>query len=537
MQIDAKGMRVVGKRPGFRRRKVVTRVFGDGLSYSRLSLKLVLFVGTALLAYTAAFLFFVLRDERHKAQSAVEGEALRLSETIRKSVEFELLKGRRDSVQSIVAALSHQQGIEEVNIYNKQGRIVVTNKPENMGVTLDPESDECMSCHSMHPPATFVSSELQTNKIVEMDDGRRVLHKVEPLYNLPRCYVAPCHVHPQETRVLGMMDVIVSMAETDRVIVAGRNRTVLFATLLFVIVSATIALFIRHYVHVPISKLVKGTQAVAAGDLDRKVLVASKDDVGLLAESFNKMTDDLKQAREDYLRNVDKMASIGQVAAGIAHSLNTPLTTINNGLHGLRKRQAEVRDSNPALADEVGNYLGVMDEEVRHCRKVIRDLLDCARKPEPRHEPTDLKLLVASTVNSVLLNHDARVTTRLHQTMEPRLMVMCNGSYLKQAFLNILQNGYDAIEGHGVITVTTRRVDGGAEVIIEDTGCGIPERDEKRVFEPLYTTKGPGKGTGLGLAVARDIMEEHQGDIRLDRMEGRGTKVTVTIPLMEAKHV
>jgi signal transduction histidine kinase len=193
-----------------------------------------------------------------------------------------------------------------------------------------------------------------------------------------------------------------------------------------------------------------------------------------------------------------------------------------------------VQQEKPAIVAESEEYLVIMADEVNHCQNVIRDLLDCARKPEPAYEPTDVKQLVASTIDSVLLDHRGHATTKLHhQVPDSPLIVLGSSSYLKQAFLNILQNSCDAIDERGEVTVRTRRVDGRAEVVFEDTGNGMRKRDQERAFEPLFTTKRPGKGTGLGLAVARDIIEKHRGTIHLESELGQGTKVTVILPLME----
>ena len=300
--------------------------------YSRLGLKLVLFVGFVLLAYTATFLFFVLRSERRKTQSAVQGEALRLSETIRKSIEFELLEGRRESVQNLVEAVTQQKGIEEVSIYNKQGQIVVSNRRGKLGMVLDKDSEACSSCHREHPPATFVTPDLETSRIFESADGHRVLHKVEPLYNLPKCYVAPCHIHSPETKVLGMMDVSISLAEAERALATDRSKTVVFATLLFVIVSAAIGMFVHVYVYIPIRKLAAATRAVAAGDLDQKVEISRRDDMGVLAESFNRMTGDLKQAREEGERFHERLERSVQEATAELQDKTMELTTIYEGI-------------------------------------------------------------------------------------------------------------------------------------------------------------------------------------------------------------
>ncbi len=647
------------------------------IRHSGLGLKLIVFVGVALMVYTAVFLVVVLRVERDKALAAADAAAVRLSDTIQKSVEFEMLKGRRESVQDIVEAITRQKGIERVDIFNKEGRIVVSNSEKRLGSVVAKNSQTCSICHSVEPPATVIDPTLNTGRILDSGKGHRILGKVAPLYNAPKCYSAPCHVHSPEVEVLGMMDVLISLADVDRAIAGSRNRTVVFASTLFCIVAGAIGLFIHRYVHVPIRKLVIATQAVAAGDLEQNVEIHRSDEVGMLGDSFNNMVQDLRNARdatrnfqerliqsvreataevetktrelttiyegipdgialldrdmvvvnanpgfgqifgvdvsqligkkcrdampgrgemcdecpvvdamktgqpmrkasvlrtrdgrrvtvdvqafplkdaqgevvqvikyvkditeevqfEDHMRDVDKMASIGQVAAGIAHSLNTPLATLSNGLYGLRENLRKMDQENTALVEETAEYLSIMSDEVHHCQKVIRDLLDCARKPDPQYEPTDVKQLLASTINSVLLGHARNATTKLYQEGDVPLVVRASSSYLKQAFLNILQNSYDAVGEQGQVTVKARRADGKAEVIIEDTGCGMPRKAQEKAFEPLFTTKCPGKGTGLGLAVARDIIEKHGGGISLESKVGVGTRVTVVLPLMDS---
>jgi PAS domain S-box-containing protein len=642
-----------------------------------LGLKLILFVGAVLLVYTVVFLFFVLRVERDESLAAAEADAVRLSNTIRESVEYEMLKGQRESVQDIVEAITQQHGIEQVSIFNKDGEIVISNNSEDVGRVFAKSAETCHSCHSDDPPRTVIAADQKTSRIFRSGEGYRILGKVAPLYNAPTCYLAPCHVHPSETKVLGMMDVLVSLADVDRAVVAHRNRTLTFALVLFMVVSAAIGIFVHRRVHVPLEKLAARARAIAEGDFEQEVELSRSDDVGMLADSFNRMVGDLKAARknqrdfqerlvqsvrdataevetktrelttvyegipdgialldrdmkvvsanpgfgeifdtdvsrlvgrncrdvmpgrggmcdrcpavealrmgepvhkisvfrkpdgrsltldvqafpvknaegevvqvikyvkditeevefESRVRAVDKMASIGQVAAGIAHGLNTPLATLNNGLYGLRETLRKVECEDDALIAEAADYICIMTEEMHHCQKVIRDLLDCARKPEPEHEPTDVKQLLASTINSVLLGRGVRVTSKLHQDPDSPLMVFGNSSYLKQAFLNILQNSYDAVDEQGQITITARRVDGQVEVVFEDTGCGMRMRDQERAFEPLFTTKRPGKGTGLGLAVVRDIIEKHSGRVCLESELERGTKVTVILPLMEA---
>ena len=139
--------------------------------HSRLGFKLILFVGAVLLVYTVLFLFFVLRVERDKALAAAEAEAVRLSDTIRKSVEFEMLKGRRESVQDIVEAITRQKGIEQVSVFNKDGEIIVSNNSEDVGKVFDKTSQTCYFCHSDDPPTAVIAADRKTSRIFDSDKG------------------------------------------------------------------------------------------------------------------------------------------------------------------------------------------------------------------------------------------------------------------------------------------------------------------------------------------------------------------------------
>ncbi|MEO8031634.1 MAG: ATP-binding protein [Gemmatimonadota bacterium] len=227
----------------------------------------------------------------------------------------------------------------------------------------------------------------------------------------------------------------------------------------------------------------------------------------------------------------EKLAAIGQLAAGVMHEINNPLATIGACVAAISLRLAELPVEIPPTILE---YLDIIDKEVQRCTGIVDGLLDFSRPKESTKRPVDLTVLVEETL--FLLKHHQRFK-RLTLVRElavglPRLRA--NSEQLIQAFMAIMLNALDAMENGGSLTIRTKLNPGrGDEVIveIEDTGIGIPRTDLPKIFEPFYTTKPPGRGTGLGLSVVYGIVEGHHGRIEVDSVPGRGTNFVVYLPV------
>jgi two-component system NtrC family sensor kinase len=294
----------------------------------------------------------------------------------------------------------------------------------------------------------------------------------------------------------------------------------------------------------PLGKLAGATERIAGGDLDVEVLVESPDEIGRLSTSFNRMAVSLRdmqkqwEARlQDQLVQSEKLASLGKVAAGVAHEMNSPLTGIMTFSHLLRRRCEDRPEEKEWLDTIVG--------ESERCARIVRQLLDFAREIRPDMTPVRINDLVGETLDLVKYQsmfHDIEVALELDKSLGYSLM---DSNQIKQAMLNIILNAVDAMEGHGRLGISTklRGAEGmqgegekGAgdliELRISDTGCGIHPEDVGRIFDPFFTTKDVGQGTGLGLAVTYGIIKHHGGDIRVESTLGEGTTFMITIPIL-----
>jgi two-component system NtrC family sensor kinase len=227
----------------------------------------------------------------------------------------------------------------------------------------------------------------------------------------------------------------------------------------------------------------------------------------------------------------EKLAAIGQLAAGVMHEINNPLATIGACVTAISLRLEELPVDIPPTVTE---YLDIIDKEVQRCTGIVDGLLDFSRPKESTKRPVDLTSLIEETL--FLLKHHQRFKrlTLVRDLSDALPRVRANAEQLIQAFMAIMLNALDAMENGGSLTIRTRTNPGrGDEVVVEiqDTGIGIPRSDLPKIFEPFYTTKPPGRGTGLGLSVVYGIVEGHHGRIEVDSIPGKGTTFVVYLPL------
>jgi signal transduction histidine kinase len=262
-----------------------------------------------------------------------------------------------------------------------------------------------------------------------------------------------------------------------------------------------------------------------------------------LYEEVQRSYEELKRSQRLLVRQ-EKLASLGRLAAGLAHELNNPLSSVAGFAEALQRRAAEGETARPPGASDVQEYLTLIQEEVARAATIVRRLLDFARQREPTFDVVDLEGVVTKAVSFV--QRQARLANqRIVVTPFPEgSRVFADAQMLQQVLLNLLTNALDAIEGGGEVRITARqrRRDGAGrgsekawlDVMVSDSGTGISAEDLPRVFDPFFTTKEVGKGTGLGLAICQSIVDQHRGTIEVQSEGvGKGTLVTVSLPLAQ----
>jgi len=236
----------------------------------------------------------------------------------------------------------------------------------------------------------------------------------------------------------------------------------------------------------------------------------------------------------DALRRIaqsEKLAAIGQLAAGVMHEINNPLATIGACADAVRGR---AEDAGAEVAKGIEEYLKIMDSEVQRCKRIVEGLLDHSRPKQAAMAPVAINTVVEETL-FLLKHHDRFKRLELQRELAPDLpTVEANGEQLIQVFMALMLNAMDAMETRGTLTVRTGRNPERADevcIAFSDTGAGIPRQDIQKIFEPFYTTKPQGRGTGLGLSICYAIVAEHGGRIEVDSQLGHGSTFKVILPI------
>jgi two-component system NtrC family sensor kinase len=305
-------------------------------------------------------------------------------------------------------------------------------------------------------------------------------------------------------------------------------------TLVGLLAAGAVAWKLADSVARPVATLARAASTIAEGEFGQLLPVESADEIGSLTHSFNVMSlslkehDDLlrEQARLQLTRS-ERLASIGRLAAGVAHEINNPLTGVLTFAHLLH-------DAAPAGSQDQKDLATIIEATVR-CKDIVRGLLNFARQSEPHKRLSDLNEVLHGALS--LTRNQARIhQIAIAEEFDPALPpLVVDPNQIQEVAVNGIVNAIDAMPDGGRITLRTRAVEvqgtPWAEFDISDTGCGIPSENLDRVFDPFFTTKQTGKGTGLGLAVSYGIVTEHGGEIRIASEVNRGTTLTVRLPI------
>ena len=312
-----------------------------------------------------------------------------------------------------------------------------------------------------------------------------------------------------------------------RALVHAFNNQVIVIALVCIILAGVIAVPISRLITRPIADLVAANRRLAKGDMDVRVNPSGSGELAMLGRSFNKMAETLQQTQRELLHK-ERLASMGQLSAGVAHEINNPLGTI--------LLFADILYKETAVTDpKRGDLKLIIDETVR-CKNIVADLLNFARQQEVLVQETDIHALLDQVVE--ILNHEPIFTgVTVVRQYDPALPhIQADPAQLQQVFINLLRNSTEAMAAGGTLTLMTRLLNGQqVEIQVADTGCGIPADDLGKLFTPFFTTKGVGKGTGLGLSIVYGIIKMHRGQISVQSQVGQGTTFTVVLPVQVVK--
>ena len=512
-----------------------------------LAAKLAITVIASTAAFFTLFGYLNLKMQRNNSEELIKQSAYRVTDVILRSTHYQMLHNDREALYTIIRGLGSESGVRRIRLFNKEGRITLSTETAEVGSVVDKNSEACYGCHQAEAPIVRLARTDRARRFTDKQ-SHSVLGVIQPVENLPECSNAACHVHPAGQRVLGVIDANLSLDTVDRQMSAHQRNLAYFLVLAIILGAGLAVTFIYIVVYRPVKKLINGTHRVAGGDLSYRLPVGSDDELGDLAQSFNRMTEKVEGAQAEIEERVrrktaelekihktllssEKMASIGKLAATVAHEINNPLFGI---LTYARLTLRAVQKLNFPQRDELAEQLETIERESKRCGELVKSLLTFSRQAPSQREPQDLNVVVHRAVQLVKHKLDMQSIELKEQLAEHLEPVECDGNQIQQVILVLMVNASEAMPKGGSLEVTTEMTDDGEHAVlrVKDSGSGIPEDVLPRIFDPFFTTKEDQNRTGLGLAVAAGIVEQHAGEITVRSTPGEGTEFQVVLPAM-----
>jgi two-component system NtrC family sensor kinase len=518
---------------------------------------------TIIVVAVAAFsgLYTIAGEERQMLRMMGEG-ADQLSRSITSATWHAMLADRREDAYQVMQTIAQKQGIDHIRMFNRNGLLTFSTRPEEISHQSDRSLETCSACHVRALPLQqpLQQSDISwRTQILRKPDGQRSLDMMTPIFNEPACSQADCHAHPASLKVLGLLDVRLSLHSVDSELATMKVRVLIRVLVEIGLISLFIVLFTRYFVARPLLELVGSAQAISQMNLDRPVQVTDgSDEISHLVRAFEVMRESLKaahgeilkftqtleekveersrqlQAAQHKLQHNDRLASLGTLAASVAHEINNPIAGVLN-LSMLMQRILKDDGIPAGRVPEFRRYLAQVTNETSRVGHIVSDLLSFSRRGKPQRSAADLNRLVRTTVS--LVDHKLRLANiALDLQLANNLPgVHCDGGQIQQVVLNLVLNAAESMQSHGTGTVTVKTWPGedgtSVKVSVGDTGEGIPAEILPRIFDPFFSTKTDGKGVGLGLAVSYGIVQAHSGEIEAKSRVGEGTVFTLSLPL------
>ncbi|GBE40046.1 MAG TPA: HAMP domain-containing sensor histidine kinase [Nitrospirae bacterium] len=473
-----------------------------------------------------------IRSTENKLLTAQMEKVALLSDRISHGIMVLMLKNRWQDLQSMMEGLVKDgKELKEIRIFTPdEGVIVVSSYPEEVGEKIYPVDME-----------RFKSKE-ENVSFIKNKSGERFASKLTEIRNQPICH----RCHDPKKDILGVLNVELSTVNVYKSLEKIKKERLLDAVIGFFLIIGVFLFIVGVLVDRPIRKIIRAIKKIESGDLSARLDAKKKDEFGRLAESFNGMVNALEEAGKEIERchteqmmRADKLASLGEMASGMAHEIKNPLAGISSAVQVLI---SELSDEDPKkrIMNEILN-------QVKRLDRAVRDLLAYARPAPPNKTFSDINSILEKAlffIQQVAFKAQISMDTDFDKSL-PEIMV--DPDQIQQVFINISINGIQAMTEGGKLSVSTgiigreglkkehpdvldRRNDW-IKISFQDTGTGIFDEDMEKIFQPFFTKKG--KGTGLGLAISQRIIEDHGGRIIVEKHKEGGSVFSVYLPVHE----
>jgi two-component system NtrC family sensor kinase len=474
-----------------------------------------------------------------------------------------MLENDRTALQGTLDIINTMSGIDDVNMYDIENNLVYSSISNDTTNHSDPD---CISCHKNFP--TMFSATEKSYKIIGIDsecsmnhNNNNIRHLIikSPILNDRSCYTSSCHAHNERDKVLGSLIIKMPLGGLDAALEKSTTDYFLLAALLTAFLIIFLIFFTRKKIKNPLNDIIKASLDVANGDRSTRLEVKPHQlsDMRMVSLAFNEMLDNLQSATNELqnwsqqleykvqkkteelgqaqneLINVERIASLGKLSLSVAHEINNPLSGILIYAK-LVYKQLGNQDIDPVKKELMLKHLKLIENETKRCGDIVKGLLDFSRKNQDGFEQKHLHEVLHETFE--LMSHPMKIAN-VHFIADFSArgdLIYGSPNQVKQACIGILVNASEAVGENGEVIFRTFNPDPDHICIeITDNGVGINPEDLSHIFEPFFSTKEGASGIGLGLAIVHGIVQNHKGKVDVRSERGKGTTLSITLPLIK----
>jgi signal transduction histidine kinase len=447
-----------------------------------------------------------------------------ISEFIEKNVISAMERDRHFEIHRILKNFTYR-GIWKIDVFKPDGTIMASTRDDEL-------NNKVPDVEFFLKNQYFIRDEVSQNSEGTIE-RERIYYFNSTILNKPAC----SRCHPAYEKIIGVLTVANSLKDMDQEIFRVKVDAVILSILTIVSLSLVLGLLFLKFVETPITKLTNTMRQVEEGNLNARAEITGKNEMGRLAENLNTMIDKLGAAKKEsekyhqvLVQRADRMASIGELASGMAHEIRNPLAGIQGAIQILADDFPK-EDNRRQITDEI-------QKQIHKLERLVKDLLNYAKPALPNTLLTDVNELIDKVLSFFMTQRGRSSNFHIQKNFSsPIPKIMIDPNSMEQAFLNIMLNAQKAMPKGGTFTVSTRWIPRGnngkgeVQILFEDTGVGIPKDNLHRIFNPFFSTRSD--GTGLGLSITKNILEQHGGNIAVESHLNQGTTFTITLPVGE----
>jgi two-component system NtrC family sensor kinase len=474
---------------------------------------------------------------------------------------YSMLTNDKGALQSTLDIINTMPGIDEVNMYDGNDRLVYSSyQPDSMTTG----SPNCISCHDNY--ATMFPAMEKAYRIIDAksactmnqtEKGYRQLLIRTPILNERSCYTSACHFHSASDQVLGSLIIKIPLEGFDTAINKSSTEFFVLGALATILLVSFLIFFTRSKIKKPLNAILTASEAVSKGDKNTRLEIRPNllDDMRMVSVAFNNMLDNLESANTELqnwsqqleykvqrkteelseiqkeLIHIERVASLGKLSSSVAHEINNPLSGVLTYTKLVHK-QLDKLEMDEKSKESMLKYLKIIETETKRCGDIVKGLLDFSRKDHENFEPRHMHKILKEVYD--LMAHQMKISNVNFYTdfTAEDDMVSCRENQVKQACIAILVNASEAVSDNGEVTMKTSNPDPEhLRLDITDNGVGIAPGDIPHIFEPFFSAKQKASGIGLGLAIVHGIVQNHKGKIEVDSELGKHTTISIILPL------